>query len=88
MSDIILKVEHLSRLFGMNKSAAQKMMAEGATKEEIYKKTGVTVAINDVSFEVRRGEIFVLIGLSGSGKSTIVRCLNMLQRPFFGQDYV
>ncbi len=84
-NDIILRVEHLSRLFGMNKSAAQKMIAEGAQKDEIYKKTGVTVAVNDVSFKVRRGEIFVLIGLSGSGKSTIVRCLNMLQRPSSGK---
>jgi len=35
-------------------------------------------AVNDVSFEVKRGEIFVIMGLSGSGKSTIVRMLNRL----------
>ena len=35
-------------------------------------------AVNDVSFEVKRGEIFVIMGLSGSGKSTIIRMLNRL----------
>ena len=44
----------------------------------------MTVAVNDVSFEVERGKIFVLIGLSGSGKSTVVRCLNLLQKPTSG----
>ena len=57
------------------------------TKEEMLKKTGVTVAINDVSFEVERGKIFVLIGLSGSGKSTIVRCLNRLNPPTSGNVF-
>ena len=42
-------------------------------------------AISDVSFSVKRGELFVLIGLSGSGKSTIVRCLNMLHKPTKGE---
>ncbi|MDR1621333.1 MAG: betaine/proline/choline family ABC transporter ATP-binding protein, partial [Synergistaceae bacterium] len=45
------------------------------------------VAVNDVSFDVERGKIFALIGLSGSGKSTVVRCINMLQRPTSGQIF-
>jgi glycine betaine/proline transport system ATP-binding protein len=40
-----------------------------------------------VSFEVKRGEIFVIIGLSGSGKSTIVRCFNKLNKPTSGKIY-
>ncbi len=51
------------------------------------KRTGVTVAVQNVSFDVERGKIFVLIGLSGSGKSTIVRCLNMLQPPSSGEIF-
>jgi glycine betaine/proline transport system ATP-binding protein len=43
------------------------------------------VAINNASFEVRRGEIFVVMGLSGSGKSTVIRCLNRLIRPTRGR---
>ncbi|MDR1731895.1 MAG: betaine/proline/choline family ABC transporter ATP-binding protein [Synergistaceae bacterium] len=84
-SDILLSVRHLRKFFGVNKIAARRMLQEGAGKEEILKKTGVTIAIDDVSFDVERGKIFALIGLSGSGKSTVVRCINMLQRPTAGE---
>ncbi len=83
--EIVLSVRHLSKFFGLNRSAARKMLAEGAGKTDILRQVGVTVAVNDVSFDVERGRIFVLIGLSGSGKSTIVRCINMLQRPTSGE---
>ena len=63
------------------------MLKKGFGKEDIRKQTGVIIAIDDVSFEVERGKIFVLIGLSGSGKSTVVRCLNMLQPPTTGKVY-
>jgi glycine betaine/proline transport system ATP-binding protein len=60
------------------------MMANGADKASVFKKTGATVALWDVSFQARQGEIFVIIGLSGSGKSTVVRCFNQLVRPTSG----
>jgi phosphonate transport system ATP-binding protein len=37
-----------------------------------------TVALKDVSFEVPDGEFVAVIGLSGSGKSTMLRCINRL----------
>jgi len=43
------------------------------------------VAACDVNFEVRVGEIFVIMGLSGSGKSTVVRCLSRLVEPTAGE---
>ena len=43
------------------------------------------VANADVSFDVHAGEIFVIMGLSGSGKSTIVRCLSRLVEPTAGE---
>ena len=42
-------------------------------------------AVNDVSFQIFRGEIFGLVGESGSGKSTIARCVMQLYRPQSGQ---
>ena len=41
-------------------------------------------ALNDVSFEVNKGDIFGIIGLSGAGKSTLIRSLNLLEKPDSG----
>ncbi|MEF9905905.1 quaternary amine ABC transporter ATP-binding protein [Streptomyces sp. P9-A2] len=51
---------------------------------ELRARTGCTVAVRDVSFDVRKGEVFVVMGLSGSGKSTLVRCLTRLIEPTAG----
>ncbi len=73
----ILSVKSLYKLYGMEKSAAAKLKKSGTDKDEIFKKTGVTIAVWDVSMDIAKGEVFVIIGLSGSGKSTLVRCFNM-----------
>lgn len=45
-------------------------------------RAGLVLAVNEVSFEVRRGEIFGLVGESGSGKSTVARSIiGLLPRP-------
>ncbi|MFD7285049.1 glycine betaine/L-proline ABC transporter ATP-binding protein [Streptomyces sp. NPDC059863] len=51
---------------------------------ELRDRTGCTAAVRDVSFDVRKGEVFVVMGLSGSGKSTLVRCLTRLIEPTAG----
>lgn len=81
----ILNVRNLYKLYGMEKGTATRLKKSGVDKDEIFKKTGVTIAIWDVSMDIVKGEIFVIIGLSGSGKSTLVRCLNMLNKPTSGQ---
>lgn len=43
------------------------------------------VAAGNVSFDVHAGEIFIIMGLSGSGKSTMVRCLSRLVEPTAGE---
>lgn len=84
-ADWALQVGNLTKLYGNNKVEAVKMMRNGSDKESVYKSTGVSVALWDVSFNVKRGEIFVIIGLSGSGKSTLLRTLNMLIKPTSGR---
>ncbi len=42
-------------------------------------------AVDDVSFQIRRGEIFGLVGESGSGKSTVARCIMNIYRPTAGE---
>lgn len=85
--DIVLEASHVGKIYGLNKSEAAHMMQEARSKEEVRQKTGATVALWDVSFQVRRGEVFTIIGLSGSGKSTIIRCFNQLLKPTSGHVY-
>lgn len=78
-------IEHLYKIFGHEPNKAISLLQQGLGKEEILKKTGHTVAINDVSITIEEGEIFVIMGLSGSGKSTLVRCVNRLVEPTKGK---
>ena len=80
-----IEVKNVIKIFGEEPKKALKLLNEGCTKEEILKKTGMTVGVNNVSFEIKDNEIFVIMGLSGSGKSTLLRCLNKLIKPTSGQ---
>ena len=77
-TDEILSVKNIFKVFGPHPDQAMKMLNNGADKNEIFKKTGHVVGVFDASFSVKRGEIFVIMGLSGSGKSTMVRLFNSL----------
>ncbi len=44
--------------------------------------------MNDVSLEIEKGEIFGIIGFFGAGKSTLVRCINLLERPTSGKVFI
>ncbi|MBK9096295.1 MAG: ABC transporter ATP-binding protein [Anaerolineae bacterium] len=52
--------------------------------EGLRKLYGATVAVDDVSFEVRAGEIFGMVGPNGAGKTTTIECLEGLRKPDHG----
>ncbi len=79
-----ITITDLYKIFGKNPSRAIPLLKEGKTKDEILEETGLTVAIDKASFEVQEQETFVIMGLSGSGKSTVLRCLNRLIEPTSG----
>lgn len=83
-----IEIKDLYLVFGHDKQKALKMLRKGKTKQEILKETGCTIAVNNASFTIRQGEIFVIMGLSGSGKSSLLRCLNLLNRPTSGKVIV
>lgn len=56
---------------------------EGVTKVYKTKKRTVT-GVDDVSLKVNQGEIFGVVGYSGAGKSSLIRCVNLLERPTSG----
>ena len=61
-----------------NRAAAQAMLAHGASRDEVIAKTSAVPGAIDINLAVAPGEICVLMGLSGSGKSTVLRAINRL----------
>jgi len=56
--------------------------------QHLVKRYGDFVAVNDVSFSVRKGEIFGIIGPNGAGKTTTVECISGLRVPDSGQVFI
>ncbi|MFH1135366.1 MAG: glycine betaine/L-proline ABC transporter ATP-binding protein ProV [Pseudomonadota bacterium] len=83
-----IAVKNLYKVFGPNPGKALGLLKKGESKKDIFKKTGLTVGVDDADFMVNTGEIFVVMGLSGSGKSTLVRLLNRLIEPTSGSVFV
>ncbi len=85
MSEQVIKLDDVWKIFGGRaQEAMQAVKNEGLTKPEVLSKFGCVVGVAKCSFEVARGEIFCVMGLSGSGKSTMVRHLNRLLEPTSG----
>ena len=82
---IKLEIKNLYKIFGENPQRAFKYIDKGLSKEQILEKTGLSLGVINASLAIEEGEIFVIMGLSGSGKSTIVRLLNRLIEPTRGQ---
>ncbi len=88
IEDAKISVLGLRKIYGRRPDKALALLQEGLSKDDILRKTGCTVAIQDATFEIHAGEIFVIMGLSGSGKSTVLRCLNRLIEPSAGRVVV
>ncbi len=83
-----IEVQSLYKIFGPQPKQAMKMLGQGLEKAEIFEKTETTVGVQDASFNIYTGEIFVIMGLSGSGKSTMVRMINRLIEPTTGKVFI
>jgi len=81
----IVSIRGLTKVFGPDTAKTLELHRSGRSKREIYEETGATLALSDISLDIMPGEIFVLMGLSGSGKSTILRCINRLIEPTNGE---
>lgn len=71
-----IAAKNLFKVFGRSPQSAVERLRAGARRDELG--DAGTAAVIDASFDVEPGEIFVIMGLSGSGKSTIIRMLNGL----------
>ena len=77
MTDALVSVENLSRVFDMSKPWLNRVLENDEKK--------FLTAVNDVTFDIKRGEIFALVGESGSGKSTIAKLIVGLIGPSAGR---
>ena len=73
-----IRFENVDVIFGQRAPEAVALLDKGEGRDAILDKTNCLVAVHDASVFVNEGEILVLMGLSGSGKSSLLRCVNGL----------
>ncbi len=87
-SDIRLSCRNIWKVYGKDPERYFKGSAATEDPDALVARMrdeGAIPAAANVSFDVGVGEIFVIMGLSGSGKSTVVRCLSRLVDPTHGE---
>ena len=85
----LIRLESVYKIFGPQPHGrAFDLVKAGVSKDEVQRQSGHVVGIDNVSFSVFKGEIFVVMGLSGSGKSTVLRTVNKLLEVTAGQVWV
>lgn len=87
--DEIIRLESVYKIFGPQPHGrAFDLAKSGMSKDEVHRLSDHVVGLHDVNFSVRKGEIFVVMGLSGSGKSTAIRMVNKLHEVTAGHVWV
>lgn len=74
----MIEFKNVDVIFGKQPDRAISLIEDNVSRGEILKQTGLTVGVRDASLKVNKGEICVLMGLSGSGKSSLLRTANGL----------
>ena len=69
-------------------SEKETMIRLEGIKKRFRTKAGELEVLHGVSADIKKGEVFGIIGLSGAGKSTLVRCINLLERPTAGKVWL
>ena len=84
----IIRFDKVDVSFAKKPREALRLLDEGLSRDQILKKTGQIVGVEKASLDIDKGEICVLMGLSGSGKSSLLRCINGLNTVSRGQLFV
>lgn len=74
----MIEFENVNVVFGKQPQRALPLIEQGMDRAGIRKETGLMVGVQNANLSVKKGEICVLMGLSGSGKSSLLRCINGL----------
>ncbi|CAI3792102.1 Glycine betaine/proline betaine transport system ATP-binding protein ProV [Pseudomonas sp. MM221] len=84
----IIRFEDVDVIFSNKPREALSLLDKGQTREQILKQTGLVVGVEKANLDIQKGEICVLMGLSGSGKSSLLRCINGLNTVSRGKLFV
>ncbi len=84
----LISISGLYKIFGEKPLSVLEQVKNGKNKEDVLAETGHTVGLKNINLEIHKGEIFVIMGLSGSGKSTMIRHFNRLIDPTEGKILV
>ncbi|APO81222.1 choline ABC transporter ATP-binding protein [Pseudomonas putida] len=84
----IIRFEDVDVIFSNKPREALALLDQGQTREQILKQTGLVVGVEKANLDIQKGEICVLMGLSGSGKSSLLRCINGLNTVSRGKLFV
>jgi ABC-type polysaccharide/polyol phosphate transport system ATPase subunit len=86
VNDLALSVDHVTKSFRLHseKNNSLKQLIAGKKRNRYHDFT----ALKDVTFNVREGEVFGVIGQNGSGKSTLLKCMAGILQPNSGSVHV
>lgn len=84
----VVRFENVDVVFGNRPERALPLIDEGLDRAEIVERTGQVVGVRGATLDVREGELLVLMGLSGSGKSSLIRVVNGLNAATRGRVLV
>ncbi|WP_282602620.1 betaine/proline/choline family ABC transporter ATP-binding protein [Paracoccus sp. PARArs4] len=87
--ETVIDAQGVWKIFGTRaKEALRAIRDEGLGKAEVRDRFECVVGVADANFQIRKGELFCVMGLSGSGKSTLVRHVNRLLEPTDGHIFI
>lgn len=76
----VINIKNLDVIFGSRIQESLQLLDSGKNRSEIIAATGDVVGVQNANLEIEQGEICVLMGLSGSGKSSLLRAVNGLNK--------
>ncbi|WP_108124762.1 choline ABC transporter ATP-binding protein [Saccharospirillum mangrovi] len=81
----MIEFKNVDLIFGKRPQRGLALIDDGYDRTRLQAETGLVLGVRDVNLRVEKGEICVLMGLSGSGKSSLLRCVNGLNTVTRGQ---
>ena len=87
MSETKLKIKNLYKIFGPNAGKYVNPVKEGMSKQALLDEHNHVLGLNNINLSIPERKVQVIMGLSGSGKSTMIRHINRLIEPTSGEHF-